>query len=545
MQTFNLDLSNKEMQPRLNAKQGEVGRTFLAVITDGSTEYEIPAGAKFSIWYSGAGGEGNYTDIGDRSAFNFEGNKVTVELITQMLNLPGKGELCLTMEIDGYTTSTWNIPYLVEAVPGMGSKEATQYYNILKESAERAAASAKAAADSATTAQQAAEKLETDESLSASGVAADAKATGERLATVDGKVADLAQEVLANSAKIGAVSIVCDAEGDVVTLKDAAELPLSGLKIFGKTTQNGTPTVDASGELVSTGDSGSIGVKVSGRNLLNLPPHTTRTTNGINFTPLDGGVRLVGTSTATYAQNNRADHDSISLPAGTYTLKMEVSGNTDGATFGVMITKDGANSSSVESKTSASKTIKIEDGYSYGCFVYMVESGKTVDCVVKAILVPGEEAPEWEPYIEPQTASVSTPNGLPGIPVSNGGNYTDESGQQWLAHVAGYVQDGQIGELVTTGYIESYAEETIRGAYLSSTGGLDVGASVRYALETPGFVPYAADVQEQWRTLRTNKLNTTIYNDCGAWMRVSYAADTKAYIDNKFNELAAAIVNNT
>ena len=31
---------------------------------------------------------------------------------------------------------------------------------------------------------------------------------------------------------------------------------------------------------------------------------------------------------------------------------------------------------------------------------------------------------------ESQTLTVSTPNGLPGIPVSSGGNYTDESGQQ-------------------------------------------------------------------------------------------------------------------
>ena len=43
----------------------------------------------------------------------------------------------------------------------------------------------------------------------------------------------------------------------------------------------------------------------------------------------------------------------------------------------------------------------------------------------------------------------------------------------------------------------------------------------------------------------TNKPNTTIYNDAGTGMEVSYVADTKAYIDNKFAELAAAIVNNT
>ena len=32
-----------------------------------------------------------------------------------------------------------------------------------------------------------------------------------------------------------------------------------------------------------------------------------------------------------------------------------------------------------------------------------------------------------------QTLIVPTPNGLPGIPVSSGGNYTDEKGQQWVA----------------------------------------------------------------------------------------------------------------
>lgn len=33
---------------------------------------------------------------------------------------------------------------------------------------------------------------------------------------------------------------------------------------------------------------------------------------------------------------------------------------------------------------------------------------------------------------QPQTLPVSTPNGLPGIPVTSGGNYTDADGQQWI-----------------------------------------------------------------------------------------------------------------
>lgn len=38
----------------------------------------------------------------------------------------------------------------------------------------------------------------------------------------------------------------------------------------------------------------------------------------------------------------------------------------------------------------------------------------------------------YEPYHAPQSLTVSTPNGLPGIPVNKDGNYTDSNGQQWV-----------------------------------------------------------------------------------------------------------------
>lgn len=40
--------------------------------------------------------------------------------------------------------------------------------------------------------------------------------------------------------------------------------------------------------------------------------------------------------------------------------------------------------------------------------------------------------PSYEPYHDPQSTSISTPNGLPGIPTSSGGNYTDADGRQWI-----------------------------------------------------------------------------------------------------------------
>ncbi len=42
-------------------------------------------------------------------------------------------------------------------------------------------------------------------------------------------------------------------------------------------------------------------------------------------------------------------------------------------------------------------------------------------------------ATDYAPYREPQSFSISTPTGLPAIPVDSDGNYTDANGQQWIA----------------------------------------------------------------------------------------------------------------
>lgn len=44
----------------------------------------------------------------------------------------------------------------------------------------------------------------------------------------------------------------------------------------------------------------------------------------------------------------------------------------------------------------------------------------------------GSTALPYMPYKQPQTLTAQTPGGLAGIPVSSGGNYTDESGQAWI-----------------------------------------------------------------------------------------------------------------
>ena len=48
------------------------------------------------------------------------------------------------------------------------------------------------------------------------------------------------------------------------------------------------------------------------------------------------------------------------------------------------------------------------------------------------ILNEGTSVLPYEPYHVPQSLTLQTPNGLPGVPVSKDGNYTDSNGQQWV-----------------------------------------------------------------------------------------------------------------
>lgn len=165
MQTVELDLvrklSREEDYPTIHVKQGDIGRKFKVIIRDDGADYEIPKDAWLSVWYVGTSGDGNYSTIGDRSAFEINGNSVVVELITQMLVNDGGGSLCLIIHgMDGTQIGLWNIPYAVEKVRGARSVAATSYYTALSESvlltarsAENADLSARQAAESAAHAQ--------------------------------------------------------------------------------------------------------------------------------------------------------------------------------------------------------------------------------------------------------------------------------------------------------------------------------------------------------------------------------------------------------
>lgn len=150
MQTIYLDISNKSVTPILYTKQNDVGRKFLAVITESGVPRNISDSEYFSAWYSGDSGEGNYTLIGEKSAFSITKNKVEVEIITQMLLNGGNGLFSLVLHgSSGKQIGLWNIPYYVEELPGSESKEAEQYYTAFSENVKTSVDAAKRAEQAA------------------------------------------------------------------------------------------------------------------------------------------------------------------------------------------------------------------------------------------------------------------------------------------------------------------------------------------------------------------------------------------------------------
>lgn len=385
-------------------------------------------------------------------------------------------------------------------------------------------------------------------------------------------------------------SVITDiAKGSKINLSYSAETKLLGLKIFGKTTQNGTPSPDAPVPLVSPGDGGSIAVSVAGKNLLNSTNFPWRTALP---TKIDTQFLTCQLPAGEYVLSIKSNTGIMRINAIAVNL-LDAENKTVKSINGG--SQNSINGSSVFSLTEeeAAKGTKISFYYNYSG-----DSGYTTgEYVTELQIERGSSATAYEPYKEPQTLTLSTPNGLPGIPVSSGGNYTDDNGQQWICDEVDfgrgkYVQnvyyhtfDGTESDIGCTAgknwYIKkplatlAYGEGTVISSHYQAgtgTGGDNTGyldrsglvafkdrsftdidafkaylaanpVTVCYPLATPIETDLTPEQLAAYAALHTNYPNTIIFNDGGADMEVKYVVDTKSYIDTQIATVAEAILN--
>ena len=341
--------------------------------------------------------------------------------------------------------------------------------------------------------------------------------------------------------------VVGKTQGANITLDDAIEMSLVGLRVFGKTTQDGTPTPDAPVDLVSAGNSGSITVNVTGKNLWD------HSNDIADLASLSGWGTDIWRNLAVIRTMK---------PKTTYTMKCKVtclsvpnyaSVYSDQCGFVLYTNQNSGNNTLMALDMGKGVLVSGEQRILKGTFTtpedvsdtsknyrilyytqrLLQEDGKAVYANIRVDDVQLEEggiATEYEPH-KKQMLITSTPNSLPGVPVASGGNYTDANGQQWICDEIDFARGVYVRRI---GVIESYNGEEITNAYMSTTGELTTGAKVIYVLDKPVETPLSEEELAAYASLHTYRGNTTVTNDAGAWMELEYVMDAKKYIDSLF-----------
>lgn len=338
--------------------------------------------------------------------------------------------------------------------------------------------------------------------------------------------------------------------GNPISVDDAFPAPLCGLTVYGRSTQSGTPTPDAPVPIVSAGDGGSLTVKVTGKN--RMPPNL-KTGNVVEcFVKKNTPITLVfkgdlvsqGGNILFFDENNNQNWFGIDKGKAEHHIK-----------YPVDLTK----------------------------FQYLLSNMASEN----VCLTWNASSPDYEPYRE-QLLTLPTPNGLPGIPVTSGGNYADSTGQQWVCDEvdlergvrrqrvykvdvdgenAKFVQAGDYANLVPRGipialYNQgqkiyatstftnlSWFYNTVNGQFLyliAANLADQLNASckkqlgkVYYALATPIETPLTPDEIAAYKALTAYGPDTVVQAGDGAGVKLEYQRDVNIVIKKLKDAIAS------
>ena len=353
-----------------------------------------------------------------------------------------------------------------------------------------------------------------------------------------------------------------------------------------------SPNPEYPQELKSVGDGGSVDVTVAGKNLYD-----------INKYPLTQGKYIHSNGGHADSSNFAATMDYIPvnhLKGKVITLNKRPGGSLPGVGFYDVNHSILSHQRNNDITAGTPMVINVPEDAVYMRFTV---PANTYEIQIEH----GSTATAYEPYKEVQTMTVQTPNGLPGIPVSSGGNYTDDSEQEWICDEVDFEKGVYVQRVATKNYngSETWTISSLNAPFATSASDImdctdtdirllcnrypainisdswvkydylisraagnskylqfrNVNIStleewkahldenpitVQYILAEEKHIPLSEidpDALAQYATLHTNYPNTTIFNDAGAHMEVSYIADTKMYVDKKFEELAEILIN--
>lgn len=408
-------------------------------------------------------------------------------------------------------------------------------------------------------------------------------------------LSSLIMEVKAlNALGLRARAIVCEAEGEKISVTDASDESLQGLRIFGKSTQEAEPTLDSPVEIVKLGDGVSIKAKVLGKNIISDLEYS--------IASKDYGTLVKSTDTRAIEKGK------------TYTISVTLTADKDTAAYwnntSGFFTPSELFTVSAGTKRYSKTFIALEDGASGTWKTLLSKSStgdgvaiKPADCQIEL----GAVATDYENT--EQSVVITSLDSLPGVPMSRMGvhpdTYTDGDGNCWVGDEVDlkrgvYVKrigtitsaDMRQGFVALNAESDNYNQYTVNSVlgpvvpsvidsssttspYKAMCNCLPLGGQVSagtkkdsfwiyslnvivlvlnktefpnvesvetwlgqndveilYIMKNPVEVDLTEEEKAAFAALYTYKPNTTIYNDAGAYMAVAYVADTKTYIDN-------------
>lgn len=272
-----------------------------------------------------------------------------------------------------------------------------------------------------------------------------------------------------------------------------------------------SPNPDYPQEIVSVGDDGEIEVTVANDGYV----EKGTTYSGVKKIPLKKGSWIYLQKPVTHVNDMNAfivdDPDLISKmiddnSAYLYSYCYWTLGLTSPAESGNVIRE---NSRLVQNWRNGVK-YKIDADGLYLYYAVNKTSYDTEDCYVWF----WDEELSTEREYKSQPLIVSTPNGLPGIPVSSGGNYTDGNGQQWISDEVDY-RRGKCVRRVELLRITDFSK-------ISNPTYTDLG-NTECSIRILGHYP---DVQNMSHVSRS-MCDSFIYSSLGDYERFAFDSSTK------------------
>lgn len=194
-----------------------------------------------------------------------------------------------------------------------------------------------------------------------------------------------------NKVRIYAADNHGNSTGDTASVKDL-QIEAGSTATAYEPYDDGTPSSENQKPITVAGSGGAVNIRIFGANI--LPP-----TNG--------------------------DSRNVFIKKGTKVYWVAKEGTTSQGGNVYFNKKNGETVWFGASKGTTENTITLPDD------VYKITNLLTDYLHVKIAVFIGEKR-EYVPFTE-QSIPLSTPNGLPAVPVTSGGNYVDETGQQWIS----------------------------------------------------------------------------------------------------------------